>query len=194
LWAIYNDGKLFKNFEDLEMSDETKEDFRNAIQEFQSAIQDINFWKNFFKNIDHFAGWIGSKLNFSKDDFTNILKFIPQQFLEDTEIKEFLKRKMNNITAKNFIKNKDIEKTPWLFEDYINQFIEGSNNIYSEYRTICSYIKREIRNDQISGGMVGQFNPSITQRLNNLTEKSDITTNGKDISEIKVNIITSAKD
>jgi hypothetical protein len=55
----------------------------------------------------------------------------------------------------------------------------------------CSYIKREIRNDQISGGMVGQYNPSITQRLNNLTEKSDITTNGQAISEIKVNIIKS---
>jgi hypothetical protein len=39
--------------------------------------------------------------------------------------------------------------------------------------------------------MVGQFNPSITQRLNNLTEKSDITTNGQAISEIKVNIIKS---
>ena len=55
LWAIYNDGKLFKKFEEIEMDDETKEDFRNAIQEFQSAIQDINFWKNFFKNIDHFS-------------------------------------------------------------------------------------------------------------------------------------------
>ena len=138
LWAIYNDGKLFKNFEDMEMSDETKEDFRNAIQEFQSAIQDINFWKNFFKNIDHFAGWIGSKLNFSKDDFSNILKFIPQQFLEDTEIKEFLQRKMNNITAKNFIRNIDIEKTPWLFEDYINQFVEGGNNVYSEFRRLLN--------------------------------------------------------
>jgi hypothetical protein len=37
--------------------------------------------------------------------------------------------------------------------------------------------------------MVGQYNASITQRLNGLTEKSDITTNGKDINEIKVNII-----
>jgi hypothetical protein len=37
--------------------------------------------------------------------------------------------------------------------------------------------------------MVGQYNASITQRLNGLTEKADITTNGKDINEIKVNII-----
>jgi hypothetical protein len=30
-----------------------------------------------------------------------------------------------------------------------------------------------IRNDQIDGGMVGQYNPSITQRLNGLVEKTD---------------------
>jgi hypothetical protein len=41
--------------------------------------------------------------------------------------------------------------------------------------------------------MVGQYNPSITQRLNNLTERVDTTTKGEAISEIKVNIITSNK-
>ena len=72
-----------------------------------------------------------------------------------------------------------------------HHYFDNTDNRYSDYRTVCSYIKREIRNDQISGGMVGQYNPSITQRLNNLTEKSDITTNGQAISEIKVNIIKS---
>jgi hypothetical protein len=38
--------------------------------------------------------------------------------------------------------------------------------------------------------MVGQFNPSITQRLNGLTEKTDVTTNGKDISKIEIQIVT----
>jgi hypothetical protein len=72
-----------------------------------------------------------------------------------------------------------------------HHYFDNTDNRYLDYRTVCSYIKREIRNDQISGGMVGQYNPSITQRLNNLTEKSDITTNGQAISEIKVNIIKS---
>jgi hypothetical protein len=76
----------------------------------------------------------------------------------------------------------------------VHHYLDNTDKRYSDYGTVCSHIKREIRNDQIQGGMVGQYNPSITQRLNNLTEKSDITTNGKDISEIKVNIITSAKD
>jgi hypothetical protein len=30
-----------------------------------------------------------------------------------------------------------------------------------------------IRNDQIDGGMVGQYNSSITQRLNGLVEKTE---------------------
>ena len=60
---------------------------------------------------------------------------------------------------------------------------------YEAYVSICSHIKEEIRQDQIEGGMVGQFNPSITQRLNGLTEKTDVTTQGERISEIKVNII-----
>jgi hypothetical protein len=43
--------------------------------------------------------------------------------------------------------------------------------------------------DQIEGGMVGQYNASITQRLNNLTERVDTTTNGETINDIQVKII-----
>jgi hypothetical protein len=71
----------------------------------------------------------------------------------------------------------------------VEHYFRNSNDSYGEYCTICSLIKKEIRADQIEGGMVGQYNPSITQRLNNLTEKTDITTDGKGINEIKVNII-----
>ena len=71
----------------------------------------------------------------------------------------------------------------------IEHYFRNSNDSYVEYCGICSIIKKEIRADQIEGGMVGQYNPSITQRLNNLTEKTDITTDGKGINEIKVNII-----
>jgi hypothetical protein len=71
----------------------------------------------------------------------------------------------------------------------VEHYFRNSNDSYGEYCTICLIIKKEIRQDQIEGGMVGQYNPSITQRLNNLTEKTDITTDGKGINEIKVNII-----
>ena len=72
----------------------------------------------------------------------------------------------------------------------LEHYFRNDNGSYDDYCTICSRIKKEIRRDQIEGGMVGQFNPSITQRLNGLTEKTDVTTNGKDISKIEIQIIT----
>lgn len=44
--------------------------------------------------------------------------------------------------------------------------------------SICSHIRKEIRSQQITGGMLGMFNPSITQRLNNLTESTQSKTEG----------------
>lgn len=63
-------------------------------------------------------------------------------------------------------------------EDIINDlgdYFSNKNDKYKDYSTICLRVKRAIREDQISGGMVGQYNPSITQRLNNLTEKTETT-------------------
>lgn len=57
----------------------------------------------------------------------------------------------------------------------IKHYFDNTDNRYAEYSTICSYIKDLIRQDQIEGGMVGQYNPSITQRLNGLTDKSEVT-------------------
>lgn len=61
---------------------------------------------------------------------------------------------------------------------YINDlgdYFSNKNDKYSEYSTICSHIKKNIRKDQIEGGMVGQYNASITQRLNGLAEQSEVT-------------------
>ena len=79
----------------------------------------------------------------------------------------------------------------WAKKEYgdIHNYFDNTGDRYSEYKAICSHIRKECKVDHITGGMVGQYNPSITQRLHGLTEKSDITTNGKDINEIKVNII-----
>jgi hypothetical protein len=71
----------------------------------------------------------------------------------------------------------------------IHHYFSNSEGAYNEYRSICSHIEDEIRTDQIEGGMVGQFNSSITQRLNGLTEKTDVTTNGNDIGSIQVEIV-----
>ena len=71
----------------------------------------------------------------------------------------------------------------------LSNYFANSDNRYSDYSTICSRIRKEIRRDQIEGGMVGQYNASITQRLNALKENNDITSNGNTISDIKVIIV-----
>ncbi|MCB0515189.1 MAG: hypothetical protein KDD49_03890 [Bacteroidetes bacterium] len=53
----------------------------------------------------------------------------------------------------------------------LGDYFANTNNKYSEYSTICSRIRRVIRQDQIEGGMCGIYNPSITQRLNGLADK-----------------------
>lgn len=54
----------------------------------------------------------------------------------------------------------------------LSQYFANTEQRYNDYQTICSRIRKAVRNDQIEGGMVGQYNPSITQRLNNLVEKT----------------------
>ena len=61
----------------------------------------------------------------------------------------------------------------------IDQYFSNQDGLYSDYMGICSRIRREIRNDQIKGGMVGIYNTSITQRLNNLVERTENRTHTK---------------
>lgn len=54
----------------------------------------------------------------------------------------------------------------------VSDYFENKDNRYELYIHICRAIKRTIRQDQIEGGMAGIYNPSITQRLNNLVDKT----------------------
>jgi hypothetical protein len=62
------------------------------------------------------------------------------------------------------------------FERYglVKHYFKNQDNLYNEFIPICSYIREEIRQDQIEGGMVGQYNASITQRLNGLVDKQEV--------------------
>jgi alpha-acetolactate decarboxylase len=71
----------------------------------------------------------------------------------------------------------------------VHNYFDNTQGRYSAYKAVCSHIKKEIRNDQITGGMVGQFNPSITQRLNALKEHTDVTSDNEKISAITVTIV-----
>ena len=57
---------------------------------------------------------------------------------------------------------------------HLSDYFANTNGKYSDYSTICSRIKRNVRQDQIEGGMAGIYNPSITQRLNGLVDKKEV--------------------
>jgi len=54
----------------------------------------------------------------------------------------------------------------------IEQYFKNKGEYYNDFIPLCRAIKKEIRVNQITGGMLGFFNPSITQRLNNLSENN----------------------
>lgn len=69
------------------------------------------------------------------------------------------------------------------FENYVadldiisdlSQYFANTEQRYTDYQTICLRIRKTIKQDQIEGGMVGQYNASITQRLNGLVDKQEI--------------------
>jgi hypothetical protein len=57
----------------------------------------------------------------------------------------------------------------------VHDYFANTNEAYTNYSNICRAIMEEVRQDQIEGGMVGQYNPSITQRLNGLADKKEQT-------------------
>ena len=69
----------------------------------------------------------------------------------------------------NFVADKDLNTE-------LSHYFSNKDGRYSDYVAICSRIKKAIREDQIGGGMVGQYNASITQRLNGLVDKTQTET------------------
>ena len=76
----------------------------------------------------------------------------------------------------------DAQKVPMTFEGFkrfcrnnygeVEQYFTNQDDCYNDFIGICRAIKEEIREDQIIGGLLGFYNPSITQRLNNLAENT----------------------
>jgi len=64
----------------------------------------------------------------------------------------------------------------WCYENKgtVKEYFLNREGRYDDFNTICSHIREEIRADQITGGLLGKYNPSITQRLNGLTDKQEI--------------------
>ena len=56
----------------------------------------------------------------------------------------------------------------------VHHYFQNTDNMYDDFWGVCSRIKETVRQDQIAGGMVGQYNASITQRLNGLVDKTEV--------------------
>jgi hypothetical protein len=79
----------------------------------------------------------------------------------------------------------DAQKLPYTMDGFeifchnhygtVNNYFDNKDGYYEDFYTICSRIRTEIRNDQITGGLLGFYNPSITQRLNGLADKTEST-------------------
>jgi len=87
--------------------------------------------------------------------------------------------------GKNGTPVKEPQKVPLTFEGFkvfcrkeygeVEQYFINPNRNFDDLISICRAIKEEIRADQITGGMLHFYNPSITARLNNLTDKTETT-------------------
>lgn len=89
----------------------------------------------------------------------------------------------------------DNPKVPYTLEGFeifcrynygeVGQYFDNKDKYYTNFVAICRAIRKEIRQDQITGGMLGFYNPSITQRLNGLSEnvKQTVVTEQKLLSD-----------
>ena len=122
-------------------------------------------------------------------DYVSKIRENPIQIVEQKKGNSSVKIIVQKGAATPIIPSSDIVSLPARrpltmegFENYVadlnitqslDQYFTNQGGLYADYMGICSRIKREIRQDQIEGGMVGIYNPSITQRLNGLVEKTE---------------------
>jgi len=74
----------------------------------------------------------------------------------------------------NYVADQDLNQE-------LSHYFSNKDGRYTDYVAICKRVRKSIRQDQIEGGMVGQYNASITQRLNGLTDKQESTIQVNDI-------------
>lgn len=110
------------------------------------------------------------------------------------EYKISLKEEANNwvkvqYVGKDGYRTEEPQKVPYTFEGFkrfcrknigeIEQYFTNQSNCYTDFIGVCRAIKEEIRENQIIGGLLNFYNPSITQRLNGLTDKKEVDLKGE---------------
>ena len=128
LFFIIHSGQMpltvFQDY-DLELDEEDKENLRRVYLEFNSAINNLDFWHDFIKQFPKFQSNSGVDLS----SYFMILRFIPEQFLEDDAILDFIDKK--NILNQNksyFLNQISFSEHPKL----LNLLVEKSKNNFSE--------------------------------------------------------------
>ena len=90
-------------------------------------------------------------------------------------------------------KKQDSPKLPLTYEGFkrfcwdenigtVQHYFENTEKMYDDFCEVCTRIRNEIREDQITGGILSFYNASITQRLNNLVEKSEVKIEDVDVN------------
>jgi hypothetical protein len=111
---------------DYEIVEEDEEKLRRVYLEFNSAINNLDFWHDFIKQFPKFQRNSGM-VNYQS--YFMILRFIPEQFLEDDTILDFIAKK--NILNQNksyFLNQINFSEHPKL----LNLLVEKSKNNFSE--------------------------------------------------------------
>lgn len=121
---------------------------------------------------------------------TRIFKSPDEMLKAWDEYKEDLKSQGNEWLKVQYVgkdgeRVADAQKVPMTLEGFkrfcrnhygeVEQYFGNQGKIYDDFIGICSRIREEIRENQIIGGLLGFYNPSITQRLNSLVDKSETT-------------------
>lgn len=68
----------------------------------------------------------------------------------------------------------------------LGDYFANKEGRYAAFAAICTHIRRIVRTDQIEGGMAGVYNPSITQRLNGLVDRREITEKEPELTDEEV--------
>ena len=129
LFFIIHSGQMpltvFQDY-DYIVDEEDKENLRRVYLEFNSAINNLDFWHDFIKQFPKFRNNSGMA-DFSA--YFMILRFIPEQFLEDDTILDFIGK--NNILNQNksyFLNKINFSEHPKL----LDLLAEKSKNNFSE--------------------------------------------------------------
>lgn len=71
--------------------------------------------------------------------------------------------------------------------DTFTEYDKGEGT-YKDFPVVTKKIKSIIESQQFEGATVGAYNPNIIARTLGLTDRSDITTNGKDLPSTTINL------